>query len=74
MKNDTNPDNVNNLHNLNGEEKDKEKRGARLTPRLFSTLSVLVSPVCGCSAESPNLATGAWIAFLAAAPRSNGSP
>ena len=48
MKNGADKFNVSNLHNLNREEKDKEKRGARLTPRLRSILSVWLPLVCGC--------------------------
>ena len=50
MKNDTDKFNVSNVSNLSREEKSKQKRGARLTPRLGSTLSVFRSLVCGCSA------------------------
>jgi hypothetical protein len=40
MKNDADEVNVSNVDNLNREEKDKEKRGPELSPRLFSILGV----------------------------------
>jgi hypothetical protein len=53
---------MHNVDNLNREEKNKEKRGARLTPRLRSTVNVLsplgrgASALTGVGVQIPLLA------------------